>query len=284
MSKKDILEFSTSESDTSRSLGGDISRRQMIRDTAALAAGGALISSTAQADKKKKKPKEEVKVPRKVLGKTKKSVPILLFGAAVDLDPKFDPKLAQAYKYGVDYIDTAIVYGGGTSESAVGAFHTRAKLRDKLWITSKSPEHEPEAFARKLDYSLKELRTDYTDLYFLHAVKDASVLNASIGKMGDKLKKQGKTKFVGFSCHHGNVAELMMKAAKQSWVDVIMFRYNFHQYGNKELNAAIDACAKANIGLIAMKTQGSAASFKDAYWTPWASCERTLLPLWTRAT
>jgi predicted aldo/keto reductase-like oxidoreductase len=50
-----------------------------------------------------------------------------------------------------------------------------------------------------------------------------------------------------------------------------MFRYNFRQYGNAELNRAIDACAKADIGLIAMKTQGSEASFQDA----WRKFEQT---------
>jgi predicted aldo/keto reductase-like oxidoreductase len=49
------------------------------------------------------------------------------------------------------------------------------------------------------------------------------------------------------------------------YIDAVMFRYNFRQYGDKELNAAIDACAKANVGLIAMKTQGSEASFADAW-------------------
>lgn len=44
-----------------------------------------------------------------------------------------------------------------------------------------------------------------------------------------------------------------------------MFRYNFRQYGNKELNTAIDACAKADVGLIAMKTQGSESGIADAW-------------------
>ena len=44
-----------------------------------------------------------------------------------------------------------------------------------------------------------------------------------------------------------------------------MFRYNFRQYGNDKLNRGIDACVKAKVGLIAMKTQGSEASFRDAW-------------------
>ena len=50
-----------------------------------------------------------------------------------------------------------------------------------------------------------------------------------------------------------------------------MFRYNFQQYGNDELNRAIDAAHKAKVGLIAMKTQGSAVSFEPQ----WKKFEQT---------
>jgi hypothetical protein len=49
-----------------------------------------------------------------------------------------------------------------------------------------------------------------------------------------------------------------------------MFRYNFRQYGNAELNKAMDAAAKAKVGLIAMKTQGSSVSFEDK-WEKWVA-------------
>ena len=67
------------------------------------------------------------------------------------------------------------------------------------------------------------------------------------------------------------MAELLHLAAKTPWIDSVMFRYNFRQYGNKELNKAIDAAKKANVGLIAMKTQGSEASFGDR----WKKFEKT---------
>jgi len=57
--------------------------------------------------------------------------------------------------------------------------------------------------------------------------------------------------------------ETMNKAAEVGFVDVIMFKYNFWDYDNAELNKAIDKCAKANIGLIAMKTQGGAATVPE---------------------
>ena len=49
----------------------------------------------------------------------------------------------------------------------------------------------------------------------------------------------------------------MNRATKTGGIDAILFRYNFRDYGDRELNLAIDACKKAGIGLIAMKTMGA---------------------------
>ena len=210
-------------------------------------------------------------IPRRTLGKTGEKIPILLLGAAMKLDPRFDPKLAEGLRFGANYIDAADCYGGGTCEPAVAAFHTRAKVRDKLWITSKSDAHDPAGFEQTLQTSLQKLKTDRVEMYYLHALKDGSLLTKELQTLVAKLKKDGKIRFFGFSCHADNVAELLQVAAKTPWVDSVMFRYNFRQYGDKELNAGIDAAHKAGVGLIAMKTQGSEASFRDG----WKKFEKT---------
>ncbi|MBK8013745.1 MAG: aldo/keto reductase [Deltaproteobacteria bacterium] len=210
-------------------------------------------------------------VPRKILGKTGEAIPILLFGGAMRLDPRFDPKLAEAMRFGVDYFDAADCYGGGSCEPAVGAFHTRAKIRDKIWITSKSDAHDPKGFEKTVNESLQKLKTSYINLYFLHALENADFLNKDLEKVVARLKKEGKIRHFGFSCHNANVPELLEKAAVTPWVESVMFRYNFRQYGDKALNKAMDAAHKADVGLIAMKTQGSEASFADA----WKKFEKT---------
>lgn len=248
-----------------------LTRREMLALGGA-AGAGLLLGGYPRAASAKGKVEAAAppQVPRRVLGKTGKEVPILLMGGAMAFDQVFDPKLAEAYRYGVNYFDTADCYAGGTSETAIGAFHTRAKLRKKIWITSKSDEHEPEGFEKIFARSLQRLKTSYIDLYFLHMLQDPKYLNKSMMRCADKLKKSGQLRFFGFSCHGGNVADLLQLAAKTPWVDAVMFRYNFRQYGNRELNLAIDACVKAKVGLIAMKTQASAASFKDK----WAQFEK----------
>ncbi|MEL7368935.1 MAG: aldo/keto reductase [Myxococcota bacterium] len=248
-----------------------LNRRTLLTIGSGAAIAGATLRPT---DALAGGPKDPVlpKVPRRVLGKTKRDIPILLFGGAVPLDTRFDPKLAEAFRFGVNYIDTAYVYLSGNSETAVGNFWKRAKLkRDDFWITSKSDRHDPEGLQERLETGLNKMKTDYVDLYFLHALTDAGYLNPQMAKTAEMLKKKGKIKSIGFSCHDGNVVELLNAAVKHDWIDAIMFRYNFRRYGDKELNKAMDACHKAGIGLIAMKTQGSEAGFKDQ----WSKFEKT---------
>jgi predicted aldo/keto reductase-like oxidoreductase len=208
----------------------------------------------------------EPRVPRRKLGKTGQTVPILLLGGGAGFDRKFDPKIAQSLRHGLDYIDAARVYAGGTCEKNAAATLQRLGALDKVWITSKSPKHDAAGFESKVNESLAELGRKSVDLYYLHGLEDPNPLDdATLLKTVDRLKREGKIKDFGFSCHDGNVAELLHKAAGLSIIDSVMFRYNFRQYGDKKLNLAMDAAHKAGIGLIAMKTQGAEASFRDAW-------------------
>lgn len=200
------------------------------------------------------------KVPRRELGATGKKIPIILFGCSQVFDPVYDKMLHRGFKYGVDYLDTALVYARGESHKTLAPF-VKQVGRDNIWITSKAPPRSNRAtvgtYTRDLDTCLEQLQVDHLDLFFMHYVSDPKYLEKEYLDMGERLKKENKTKFFGFSCHDGNVVELMNKAARVGGIDAIMFRYSFGQYGDKELNKAIDNCKKANIGLIAMKTQRS---------------------------
>jgi predicted aldo/keto reductase-like oxidoreductase len=239
----------------------EVTRRQVLSGVGAAGGGFVLASSlgvgpTALAA-------APVQVPRRVLGKTGEKIPILVMGGSMPMDARFDPKLAEVFKYGVNYYDTAHSYTGGNSERALGAFQSRAGLRKKIWITTKTSKHDPKGLEESLATSFERLQTDHVDLFFLHSLRDPQSINAELKSTIDRLKKEKKIRFFGFSCHQGNVAELLELASKTPWIDTVMFRYNFQQYGNAELNRAIDAAVKAKVGLIAMKTQSSAVSFED---------------------
>lgn len=244
----------------------DITRRDMLAMTGAALAGSSLYPGSAFAETE-----DLPQVPRRVLGRTGKEVPILLLGGGGGFDMRFDPKIAEALRYGVNYLDVADCYHGGTCETAVGNFHMKLANRESLWITSKSDAHDPKGFERVVETSLKKLQTDFIDLYFLHNLEAPGLLTDGLKETVASLKASGKIRHFGFSCHGPNVVELLHKAAETPWVEAVMFRYNFRQYGDAKLQGAIDAAHKAGVGLIAMKTQGSEASFADA----WKSFEKT---------
>ena len=102
--------------------------------------------------------KDAPQVPRRTLGKTGQKVPILLLGGGAGFDPKFDPKIARALQHGIDYIDAARVYAGGTCEANAATTLERLQMLDKVWITSKSEAFDAAGFERNVETSLGTLR------------------------------------------------------------------------------------------------------------------------------
>lgn len=244
----------------------DFSRRRL------LVLGGAASTANLLGALADAQAAEEPKVPRRVLGKTKQTIPILLLGGGSGFKGSFDARIKVALDYGVNYIDTARKYAGGRSEPHAAHTLHQLKARDKTWITSKTPIRDAPGFERAVDESLHAMKTSYVNLYYLHELEDPAPLDDKrLIATVERLKKQGKIRYFGFSCHDGNVPELLHAAAKRSFIDSVMFRYNFRQYGNRPLNLAIDAAHKAGVGLIAMKTQGSEAGIANA----WKKFEQT---------
>lgn len=240
-----------------------MTRREMFRYAGAAAVGGAAAIIGARLPAVEAAEPQLPKVPRRVLGKTKVTVPILLMGGAFKIDPNFDPRLAEGLRFGANYIDTADCYAGGASETGLGGFLEKSGKRKDIWITTKSDNWTPDGATKLLQRSLERMKTDQVDMFYLHQINREDILNDEMAKCAERLKKEGKIRFFGFSCHDGNVAELLTKAAGLPWIDSIMFKYNFRDYGNDKLNRAIDAAHQSGIGLIAMKTQGSAVSFEE---------------------
>lgn len=155
--------------------------------------------------------------------------------------------LRKLPEYGVNYIDTARGYT--VSEEYIGA--GIEGIRDKFVLATKSMARTREAMAADIDISLKNLRTDYIDLYQLHFVqpKDFDTIIGPGGALEALLeaKAAGKIHHIGFTTHELGVFE---KALEQDWVETIMFPYNFVETHGTEL---MKKCTEKGIGFICMK-------------------------------
>lgn len=186
----------------------------------------------------------------KLLGKTGLKVSTLGFGGIpiqrIDADGTrvLMHKLADA---GINYIDTARGYT--VSESYLG--YALEGIRDKFILATKSMGRTKEAMAADIELSLKNLRTDYIDLYQCHN-PNIDQFRQIIGEGGAleallEAKEAGKIGHIGITAHSLEVFEL---ALEQSWVETIMFPYNIVESQGLDL---IAKCTEKNIGFIDMK-------------------------------
>ena len=198
---------------------------------------------------------DAVIVPTRPFGKTGIEVPILGFGTSLHV--AFGQLLLkQAVKWGVTYWDTAHTYMGGNSEKAIGKYFEKYPAdRKKVFLVTKSHAWSADDRNRDLNESLERMQTDYIDLYFAHGVGSVTELDAQMQRWAQKAKAEGKIRYFGFSTHR-NVEQCMLAAPSLGWIDGIMMRYNFRSMHSDQMRRAVEACARAGIGLTAMKTQG----------------------------
>lgn len=204
-------------------------------------------------------------MPTRPFGKTGVDVSILAMGGSQDLLSK-PLLLRQAVLMGVTYWDTSEAYGRGNSERAIGNyFNQYSEDRKKIFLVTKTKQREPGEMTRQLESSLERLQTDYVDLFFIHGLSDVKngMDHREVKGWVEKTRKTGKIRFFGFSTHK-NMGRCLPEAAKLGWIDGIMTSYNYRLMHSDDMKRAISACAKAGIGLTAMKTQ---APFMARFWS-----------------
>jgi hypothetical protein len=245
------------------SRGGN--RRRFLKTTAAAGAAIATTDTLFAAD-----PKAAPAVPLVTLGKTGQKVTKLGMGTSWALSPSF---VTRAIAAGVRYIDTSESYENTLAEKVVGEVLARTQSRKDVYLVTKNAGFRTakgagatKIFEDRLNASLERLQTDYVDCYYLHGLTGAQIgmlSDPGVKQAFETLKKNGKIKFCGLSCHDPKLVEILEEVAKVGWLDQVMIKYNFREVSHDGLQKAIDACTKANIGLVAMKTQGGAVNFPD---------------------
>jgi predicted aldo/keto reductase-like oxidoreductase len=186
----------------------------------------------------------------RVLGKSGLKISRLGFGGIPiqKIDAEGTKKLINnLVNEGVNYIDTARGYT--VSEEYLG--FALEGVRDKFILATKSMARTKDAMSADIETSLKNLRTNYIDLYQIHNpnASDLEKVTAEGGALEAlfEAKSQGKIGHIGITLHS---VELFEKAVELPWVETIMFPYNIVETQGEEL---IKKCAQNNIGFICMK-------------------------------
>jgi predicted aldo/keto reductase-like oxidoreductase len=182
----------------------------------------------------------------RTLGKTGLKVTSVGFGCMITSDQSVVEKAAEI---GITYFDTARGYQSGNNERMVGA--ALRGRRKNLVLSSKTGARTKQDALNHLDTSLRELQTDFLDIWYLHNKSRATDLLDELLEAQNIARKAGKIRFAGVSTHGGQ-KDVMPAAIKTGHFDVILTSYNFSMNA-AEMDALIADASRAGIGIVAMK-------------------------------
>jgi hypothetical protein len=201
-------------------------------------------------------------LPRRTLGRTGASVPILALGCGSRfLTYSADEAtgvLEKAVGLGISYLDTAASYGNGESEIRVGRF--LATRRRDVFLATKVPTRARtrDTALKEVEASLKRLQTDRVDLLHIHGLEgedDLARIEAADGALKAlyELRDQKVTRFIGVTSHADGA--VMAKAIARHDLDCVQMAMNPARALRFE-ELALPAANRKNLGVILMKVTG----------------------------
>jgi uncharacterized protein len=234
--------------------------RRAFLQAGAMAAATVLSTANGPQAQAQEAPAKGAILPRRKLGKTGVEMTLLELGSGALRDKSvLDRLLRLSFAAGVRTYDTANLYG--TEPGFKKWFEQAPEVRKQIVLVTKDEVATPKQMLTLIDQRLEALGTDYTDFYFIHGLGDHHSLDeavnlvksAELKETAEALRKSGKARFIGFSTHHRNRAQIIQAAAEGGIVDAIMLQYTPWLDKDSPLNRALDACHKKEIGLISMK-------------------------------
>jgi predicted aldo/keto reductase-like oxidoreductase len=242
-----------------------LTRRKFMSKGLAGMAGAMAFTGMGQAKSRKDSitNQSEQKIIYRTLGKTGLKLPIVSMGS---MDATSEALLRTALDSGIRHIATAQYYMKGKVEKFVGKVMKNYPREDIIVATGVAPsplDWNAGVYSEKTDIakyhndvevSLKNLDVDYVDILYLpFAAKKQSVLFEPLMKAMEKIKKDGKARFLGIASH-SFVIEALRTAADSGFYDVAMPAYNFQIQDMEERKKAVEYAAGKGMGIVAMKT------------------------------
>ncbi|WP_163579480.1 aldo/keto reductase [Gracilibacillus saliphilus] len=150
-----------------------------------------------------------------------------------DLNEETGKELIRtAMNEGINFLDTAYIYGPGRSEELIGEVLTETGKRNEMIIATKGAhrpkgndmvtDNSPAFLKQTVEESLNRLQTDYIDLFYIHFPDEETPKDEAVGALFE-LKEQGKIRSIGVSNFS---LEQLKEANKDGYVDVFQGEYN----------------------------------------------------------
>jgi hypothetical protein len=240
-------------------------RRKFIKEGAIGLAGAAFLPSILKMEKKAqtKDTEKERKFIYRTLGKTGIKLPIISMGTHLTSDPNL---VRAALDAGIVYLDTPPLADYRANREIIRSV-IKDRPRDSYVIATRAfelrrnprtdlfrQEIKAGSFVEEFETNLKQLGLEYVDIFLLAGIsrKEAAVFEPFL-EAKEKLKKEGKTRFIGVSTHR-NEPEVIRAAVESEVYDVVLTAYNFRQPHREEVKKAIAFAAESGLGVVAMKT------------------------------
>ncbi|WP_114750083.1 aldo/keto reductase [Pleomorphovibrio marinus] len=251
-------------------------RREFLKSLAGLTAGmmlpitgrplEAAISSMENPNRVMKDRMGEL-LPQRKFGNTGKSITMLGLGGAHIArmsDAEAEKTIERAIEGGVRFFDNAESYGSGEGERKYGRFLT-PKYRDIAFIQTKTTSRDAKTAKAHLEGTLSRMKTDYLDLYYIHAVTSPSDVDNRIknGVLDVLLeaKESGKVKHIGFSGHSDYKAHIRMLESTDT-MEACQMPINAYDPNYKSfINNVLPILVEKGIAPIAMKTLANGGFF-----------------------
>jgi len=198
-------------------------------------------------------------VPQRTLGRTRVPVSMLALGCGSRFmmypADQASAALERAIGLGITYLDTAIAYGDGESETRVG--RVMATRRKDVFLATKVPERSRtrDTALKEVEASLKRLQTDHVDLLHIHSLgtaDDLERIEAADGvlKALYELREQRVARFIGMTSHTDGA--VMATAIDRHDLDCVQLAMNPAR-ANRFEEMALPAANRKNLGVILMK-------------------------------
>lgn len=176
-------------------------------------------------------------------------------GNSIDME-KAEKELLKAIELGVNYFDTAYIYGG--SEVALGKIFAKNNCREKINIATKLPQYlikSKSGIDKYFKEQCERLQTNYIDYYLMHMLTDIGAWE-KLKRLGienwiAEKKASGEIKNVGFS-FHGNTEKFLEILNAYDW-DFCQIQYNYLDEHSQAGVAGLKAAHEKGIPVIIME-------------------------------